>query len=537
MAGRPRNIFTKEEVKAEVLRCGKSPLYFITNFVYVSHPMRGLVRFDLYPFQKEVVKDFSENRFNVVLKARQLGISTVIAAFALHLMLFHRNKNVLVVATKLDTAVNVVRKAKAMYKHLPSWLKISKLVIDNRNSFELENGSVMKGVATSEDVGRSEALSLLIIDEAAHIPGLEELWTGLYSTLATGGKCIMASTPNGAQGFFYKTYVDAESKNNNFKSSMYIWSVHPERDEEWFRNETSNMTRRQIAQEHLCNFNMSGETVFDPEDVEKIEKDLCDPIYRTAFDRNLWIWEEYQAGNTYCAVADVSRGDSNDFSVAHVFKIGNINEIVAEYQGKATPDIFSNFLFNLGQQYNNCLLIVENNSVGFAVLDKLIGMKYPNIYYSEKSSHDFVESYDAENRSGVVAGFSTTQKTRPLIIAKMEEMIRNRQLIIHSKRLLNEMKTFVWNGARAEAQRGYQDDLVMACSIGCFVRDLVYEVNTLDLEYKKSFLKNIYRSTVELNTKIPGMLGAPSELNKNREDCMLYRWLYSSGELREKKNN
>ncbi|MDP3986715.1 MAG: terminase family protein [Nanoarchaeota archaeon] len=492
--------------------------------------MKGLIRFQLYDFQEQIIKDLQDNRFGVVLKARQLGVSTIIAGYCTWLVLFHRSKNILVVATKLDTSVGVVRKAKAMYKSIPNWLKISDLVVDNRNSFELGNASIMKGVATSEDVGRSEALSLLVIDEAAHIPGLEDLWTGLYSTLSTGGKCVMASTPNGAQGHFYKTYVESETKENDFHASIYPWDVHPERDQAWFDKETKNMTRRQIAQELLCNFNMSGETVFSPEDVERIEKiEVSEPIYRTAFDRNLWIWEEFIPGNTYSLVADVSRGDSHDFSVAHVFKIGKVNELVAEYCGKATPDVFSNFLFNLGRQYGECLLIVENNSVGFAVLDKLIETKYPNIYYSEKSTHDFIESYQAENRSGVVAGFTTTQKTRPLIVAKMEEMLRNKQIIVHSKRLLNEMKTFVWNGARAEAQRGYNDDLVMACAIGCFVRDLVFTVNTLDMEYKKAFLDCIFRSQTVLNSKISGQIGAPKnvEFEEQEQRMKEYDWIYT----------
>ena len=144
-----------------------------------------------------MLEDFEDHRFNVILKARQLGISTISAAYVAWMMMFHREKNVLVIATKFSTASNLVKKVKAIIKNLPDWLKISNVTIDNRTSFVLSNGSQIKASSTSGDAGRSEALSLLVIDEAAHVEGLEELWMGLYPTLSTGGRCIALSTPNG----------------------------------------------------------------------------------------------------------------------------------------------------------------------------------------------------------------------------------------------------------------------------------------------------------------------------------------------------
>ncbi len=176
----------------------------------------------------------------------------------------------LVIATKFGTAANLVKKVKAIHKHLPKWMKIANIAIDNRTSFELSNGSQIKASSTSSDAGRSEALSLLVIDEAAHVDGLEELWTGLYPTLSTGGRCIALSTPNGVGNWFHQTCVDSEIEKNDFYLVTLPWQVHPDRDKEWFDKETKNMSRRQIAQELECNFNMSGETVFHPEDMEKI---------------------------------------------------------------------------------------------------------------------------------------------------------------------------------------------------------------------------------------------------------------------------
>ena len=190
---------SRKEVLQEILKCGKDPVYFINNYAKISHPIEGLIPFNMYDYQEDLVQNFNDHRFTVILKARQLGISTITGAYMVWMMLFHRDKNILVMATKFGTAANLVKKVKAIMKFLPEWLKIAKISIDNRASFELDNGSQIKASTTSADAGRSEALSLLVIDEAAHVEGLDELWTGLYPTLSTGGRCIALSTPNGMQ--------------------------------------------------------------------------------------------------------------------------------------------------------------------------------------------------------------------------------------------------------------------------------------------------------------------------------------------------
>ena len=176
-------------------------------------------------------------------------------------------------------------------------------------------------------------------------------------------------------------------------------------------------------------------------------------------------------------------------------------------------------------------MVVENNSVGFAVLDKLKEMQYPNLYHSVKSTHEFVEEYQADQMSNAVPGFSMTSKTRPLIVAKLEEFIRNNLIKIYSARLLNEMKTFVWNNGRAEAMRSYNDDLIVACAVGCWVRDTALAVNQRDSEYAKAFIGSITKSTNELDTRIKGMLGKENlrmkeDFNKQQAAYVDFPWLF-----------
>ena len=497
---------TKKQQVAEILKCGKDPSYFLTTYARISHPLHGLILFDTYDFQDELLKDFNDYRFNVILKARQLGISTITAGYIVWMMLFHRDKNILVMATKFATAGNLVKKVKSIMKNLPLWLSIAKIVVDNRTSFELSNASTIKATSTSGDAGRSEALSLLVLDEAAHIEGLDELWTGLYPTLSTGGRCIALSTPNGVGNWFHKTCVDSEASLNNFKMTTLKWDRHPDRDGEWFKKETRNMSRRQIAQELECNFNTSGETVFDPECIEWLLSNVREPKHRTGFDRNFWIWEEFDPTCNYLMVADVARGDAADYSTFHLLKLETM-QIVGEYQGKPTPDLYANILNQVGREFGNAMLVVENNNIGYTVLDKLLEYEYPNLYHSIKSTHEYIEQHQAEVRTNSVAGFTTSAKTRPLIIAKLEEFIRNKLITLYSSRTLNEMKTFIWSHGKPQAMKGYHDDLIMALAIACWVRDTAIQSNARDLNYQRAFVDAIYTTRTTMNTQIKGQVG------------------------------
>ena len=487
---------TKKEIYKEVIKCGKDPVYFVNNYARISHPQKGLIPFKTYDFQSELLNDFNNYRFNIILKARQLGISTITAGYIVWLMLFHRDKNVLVIATKFGTASNLVKKVKHILKNVPDFLQITDITIDNRSSFELSNGSQIKASSTSGDAGRSEALSLLVVDEAAHVEGLSELWTGLYPTLSTGGRCIALSTPNGVGNWFHKTYTESEQGVNDFYPTRLMWDVHPD-------------------------------------DLGRIFECIREPQHKTGFDRNYWIWEEYKSDFTYLMVADVARGDGKDYSVFHIIKLETM-EVVAEYQGKPAPDVYGSMLYSAGKEYGGCLLVVENNSVGFAVLDKLRELEYPNLYYSVKSTHEYISELEAETMSNSVPGFTTSQKTRPLIVAKLEEFIRNKLITLYSSRVANELKTFIWNNGRPEAMRSYNDDLTMALAIACWVRDTALETNKREVEYQKAFLSSMIVSNTKFSTAMPGMRGydrkfdlsKKTDIQKAAKEQEEFFWVY-----------
>jgi hypothetical protein len=222
----------KQIIRQEFVRCVADPVHFMRKYCYIQHPQRGRILFNLYPFQEKVLTHFQNNPYSIVLKSRQLGISTLGAGYALWLMLFHKDKNVLTLATTQATARNLVSKVQFMYENLPSWLTVPS-VEDNKLSLRLTNGSKIQAKSSNSDSARSEAVSLLLIDEAAFIDNIGETWASAQQTLATGGGAIVLSTPYGTGNWFHQTWVRAESRENDFLPIKLPWYVHPERDQAW----------------------------------------------------------------------------------------------------------------------------------------------------------------------------------------------------------------------------------------------------------------------------------------------------------------
>lgn len=158
------SVSIKERIKEEFMKCASDPVYFMKKYYMIQHPTKGRILFNLYPFQEKVLKSFLLPDHIIINKSRQLGISTLVSAFSLWLMLFNKDKNILVLATTQNTAKNMVTKVRFAYQNLPTWLKIG-ATEDNRLSLRLSNGSQVKAVSAAADSARSEAVSLLVLDE------------------------------------------------------------------------------------------------------------------------------------------------------------------------------------------------------------------------------------------------------------------------------------------------------------------------------------------------------------------------------------
>ena len=516
----------KQAIKQNYLKCAKEPSYFINQFCTIQHPQRGKIKFKLYPFQYDVLKEYQANDYNVILKSRQLGISTLSAAYSLWMMLFQNDKNILVIATTKDTAKNLITKVRVMYEALPAWLKTA-IVENNKLSLIFKNGSQIKAIASNESAGRSEALSLLILDEAAFIEKIDVIWTAAQQTLATGGRCLAISTPNGVGNWFHKTWVDAKDGLNKFNTVKLHWTAHPERDETWRQEQNRILGPSQAAQECDADFLSSGRSVVDPAILEWYKENACcEPMEKSGFDRNLWIWNYPDYSKKYLICADVARGDGTDFSAAQVFDIEEMEQ-VAEYKGQLGTTEFGNFLIELATKYNDALLVVENNNIGWATLQTIIDRGYENLFYQEKNHLVVDEEMHQTNRyrnidKNKVPGFTTTMKTKPLVVAKMEEYTREKMVKLKSMRLIDELFVFIYKNSKTEALDGYNDDLVMSYSILLWIRDTAIRIQSERSELQSSMLGAIgtlnERTPIMTNDHKPKQNPYEIDINGEKED-------------------
>lgn len=490
MANATPNI--KQIISEEYKKCAKDPVYFFKKYVYIQHPQLGRIKFNLYPFQEKVLSELFLHNYSIILKSRQLGISTLTAAIALHMMIFNRDKNILVIATKQTVAKEMVSKVRYAYDNLPSWLREG-YVENNKLNLKLKNGSQIVAESSAGDAGRSKAVSMLVIDEAAFVQDIEEIWGSAQQTLATGGRSIVLSTPNGVANWFHREWTRAKEGKNKFNTIQLHWSMHPDRNQAWRDEQDIILGPRLAAQECDADFLASGNTVVDP-DTLKFYKEtfIRQPIEQRGPNKELWIWELPNYLKSYIVSCDVGRGDGADFSTAHVIDVESMSQ-VAEFKAQLSTKDFGNFLVGLATEYNDALLVIENATHGWAVLQQVIDRHYNNLYYTEQRLNYVDEKRQYTNKIGhlekkSVAGFTTSPTVRPLMINKLEDYFRTRNFMLYSDRTMNELYAFIYNGAKAEAMKGYNDDLVIALAIGMWVRDTALQLNKLKLQTTKENL-------------------------------------------------
>lgn len=489
----------KEIIKSEYKKCFDDPIYFFKKYVKITHQKRGTIPFALYPFQEDALNSFHKNKFNIILKSRQMGISTLVAAHSLWIMTFHENKNILVISLTQDTAKEVVTKVKFAYDNLPGWLKVPSIE-DNKLSLKLKNGSLIKAASTTGKSGVSFSNSLLVIDEAALIENASDLWSSAQPTLSTGGDCIILSTPRGVGQWFHKMWVEAEDKKNGFVPIRMHWSLHPDRDEKWRETEGAKMASpKEAAREYDCDFMSSGNTLVDLSIIQWYKESIRrDPVECRGIDRALWIWEYPDYSRTYIVSGDVARGDGGDCSAFHVLDAETLNQC-AEYKGQIDLVSFGHMLVNIATEYNKALLIVENTGVGFGTMQTIIDSGYPNTFYSTTDlkyielQRQLVTKFYSEEKK-MVPGFSTTIRTRPLIISRLEQYFRDKSVNIYSSRTLGELETFIWDKGKVVAMQGYNDDLCMALGVGLWVRDTALRLRSESQLYAKAMVNHIGKS-------------------------------------------
>jgi len=329
----------------------------------------------------------------------------------------------------------------------------------------LQNGKIVKDVECIEEP--IEVFDIIQIDNdsssyngdkdlihhnCAFIDNIDTIFASAQQTLSTGGFCISLSTPFGTGNWFHKMWEKAEIGANSFVPIKLPWYLHPERDQNWRNQQDDDLGPSLASQECDCVFETSGDLVFEPETIKWYEENLLEPIERRGVDGNLWIWELPDYTKQYIVVADVSRGDGKDSSGFHVIDIESVTQI-AEYKGQIGTREYGNMLVSVATEYNDALLVIENANIGWDTVQTAIDRGYKNLYYSPKTEALTSDQWERRNEdsSDLVAGFTTSVKTRPLIIEKLREYTRSRLCIIRSRRLTSEMKVFIWKSRKDRA--------------------------------------------------------------------------------------
>lgn len=440
-----RTTLTREELSN--LSRVSVDVFFFSLFCNVIHPVRGKVRFELYPFQKSVLYNFIAQRFNIILKFRQAGITELISMYCLWLAMYHPNKKINIISIKDTTAKKVLKKIKFMYKNLPWYLQTP--IINGRageygsaSMIEFDNGSFIESIPTSSEAGRSESLSLLVIDEAAVVRWAAQIWAAAFPTLSTGGAAIVNSTPYGVGNFYHSTWVDAIAGGNPFNPIRLYWQMHPERDINWYNQMSSALGTKRTAQEIDGDFLSSGNTVFDLADIKAIEDCLSDyPVIKKRFNGQYRQFCEPEPDKEYFIGADVATGRSSDYSSFTV--MDKPGEEQAVYKGRMAVGAYAKLLGDTGKLFNWAVIAPESNDVGLSVTSKLQDEGYPNLYYYQKMLKKKGKSRPEMDKS---PGWLTTQKNRSVIIENLEEDIRLDHVIIKDPFFVQEAYTFIYDG-------------------------------------------------------------------------------------------
>lgn len=498
----PEEKSLKEVIREEYLKCAGDPIYFLKRYVYIQ-TSEGRMLFTPYLFQEKLLFLLNKHDRTLILKSRQLGITTLTAAYALWLMIFNKDQSILALAPTQEKARNIVDKVRFAYAQLPTWLRVAS-VEDNKLSLILANGSKIKAASGASESARGYTANVLILDEAAFIDNAEDLWGSAQQTLATGGRAIVLSTPNGVGQWFHQQWVGAEAEENNFVPIRLPWNVHPSRDQKWREDQDKELGKRLAAQECDCSFISSGDTYFESEDLEYFSERTVDPIEMRGEKRDYWIWEYPVPERGYMVIVDTAKGDGSDSSVIQVIDVFSGSQ-VAEYRGDMDTKSLSKFAVATAVEYNEALLVVENTGLGHATISDVLELNYNNIYYSPKGDTLNVSSYVTQfynhDTSKMTPGFTTSTKTRPEVLLSFKQYVRDHSISLNSKRLISEMTTFVWKNSKPQAQTGYHDDCVMAYAIGMHLRDSAVQYRAKGVDLQRALLNNITRTSGFANPK------------------------------------
>jgi hypothetical protein len=462
------------ELIQEYVKCSEDPIYFVETYMKIVSLDKGLVHFKLYDYQKQMLLNFKNERFNIITSARQSGKSTTTCGFILWYVLFQSEKTVALLANKGEVAREILGRIQLAYEHLPKWLQHGVLKW-NEGSFELDNNSRVIASTTTKDAIRGYSISLLFVDEAAHIEKWDEFYTSVYPTISSGvdSKIILVSTPFGLN-HFHKFWVGAKERKNQFKPLRVHWKDVPGRDEKWKKDTLDGMNGdlQKFAQEMECEFQGSSGTLIAGWKL----KELIWKSPETASE-GLHVYVSPRPNRIYMMVCDVSRGKGLDYSAFQLIDVTEMPyEQVAVYRDNyITPLDYAAIVHRVAIAYNNSAVLVEINDIGEQVSTSLhYDFNYDNVLFTENAGRSGKRITSGFGGKQIDKGIRTTKVVKNIGCSILKLLVEQNQLIINDFNTIEELSTFSKKKDSYEAEPGKHDDLVMGLVLFSWLSDQGY---------------------------------------------------------------
>lgn len=458
--------FTQQQLD-ELVKCRDDVVYFAKNYIKIVNVDRGLMNFELWPYQEQLLRHFTDNRFVICKFPRQTGKTSCVVAWLLHYILFNKNVNVAILANKGSTAREILSRLQLAYEWLPKWLQQGASVW-NKGNIELANGSKVISAATSSSAVRGYSFNVIFFDEFAFIPNnvAEEFFNSVYPTISSGKKSrvFIVSTPNGMNKF-YKMWTDAKNGNSDYLPVEVNWWDVPGRDEKWKEQTIRNTSKRQWNQEFECSFLGSSNTLIEGDVLARLTWENPTDV---SADETMAIWERPKEGHTYVISVDISHGQGLDYSTFHVIDITTIPYVqVARYKSNLiSPMVFPTLIARTGNEYNEAYVMIEVNDIGSQVAEILHHeLGYENLIKTQKTKNGGGQQQVSGGFGGnkkIQLGIKTSTSTKRIGCANLKTLVEQNKLIIKDYDTVKELTTFVTTAQSFAAEPGMHDDLAMA---------------------------------------------------------------------------
>jgi len=529
--------FTSEQIQ-EYLRCKRDPVYFAMNYVKIVSLDEGLIPFEMYDFQKELISNFHNNRFNIAKLPRQTGKSTTVVSYLLHYALFNDNIRIAILANKAETARELLGRLQLSYENLPKWLQQG-VGSWNKGSLELENGSKIVAASTSSSAVRGNSFNIIFLDEFAFIPNhiAEQFFSSVYPTISSGKstKVIIISTPNG-MNMFYKLWHDAERGRNGYIPLEVHWSAVPGRDAAWKEETIRNTSERQFTQEFECEFLGSVDTLIAPAKLRSMVYE--DPL---TSNKGLDVYEHPEKDHNYMMTVDVARGTGKDYSAFIVVDITTFPyKLVAKYRDNdIKPILFPSIIDKVARAYNNSYVLVEVNDIGEQVSNMLhFDLEYSNLLMCAMRGRagQLVGQGFSGKKSQL--GVKMSKNVKKVGCSNLKTIIEDDKVIIKDYDVISELTTFIQRNQSFEAEDGCNDDLAMCLVIFSWlivqpyfkemtdndIRKRIYEEQKNQIEQDMSPFGFISDGLTEMETSFVDKDGDRWHLDEYGD--MAYMWDY-----------